>query len=148
MINPMDILYNLLLEKGEGILVGEMIVPLDMGFNKVKKSNQPLDQQKDPQDRSLKPDYHGQDDIFVDSLIERIMFHVHPFKGFKDGDQVIVWNQAYRYMTKLTQSLWIGSFSISFSIERDNYFLTSSNDIENLVPMHINFIKPYYPWIT
>lgn len=81
----MDILYIIFLEQGEAIRVGEMIVPFDMESNKVKKFNdyQPLDQQEYPQDRSLKPNFHGKDGIFVDSLIERNMFHVHPSQGFK-----------------------------------------------------------------
>jgi hypothetical protein len=35
------------------------------------------------------------------------MLQVHPSQGYKEGDRVMVWNQAYRYMTKPTQSLWI-----------------------------------------
>ena len=62
---------------------------------------QPLDRCGDS---SIKPECHGGDDVFVEKSVDKNLFLVHPSEGYKEGEQVMVWNQAYRYMTQPTQS--------------------------------------------
>ena len=84
----------------------------------------------------------------MEKFVYKNLLQVHSSQGYKEEDQVMVWTQAYRNMTKLSQSLWIGPFNFSFSIDRDMYFLTSSNGTEIPIPIHIDFIGHYYPSIT
>ena len=72
---------------------------------------------------------------------------VDPFQGYKQGDQVMVWNQAYRYMTQSRQRIWVSPFTITFSLDRYMVYLTSSNGTQIPISVHLDFIRPYFPSI-
>ena len=120
------------------------MVPLDKDFY-VRSQYNSLDNIGDP---SVKPPNLGGNDVVIDEFVDKEIMMIHCNEGFKQGDLVMVWNKAYKYMTQHTQALWIFPFSITFSLDKDMVFLTSNNGTQIAIYVHLDNIEPYFPDIT
>lgn len=88
--DPMDDVYDLMFAQGNMILVGDILVPLNQDFQ-VTSQYHALDKIGNPSDKP--PNLSG----VIKEVIDKEIMMVHRNQGFKEGDLVMVWNQAYNY---------------------------------------------------
>lgn len=55
-----------------------------------------LDKIGNPSDKP--PNLSG-DDVVTEQVVDKEVMTIHHNQGFKEGDLVMVWNQAYNYVT-------------------------------------------------